>query len=191
MTTIIAAHVQQQEEAQQVVSDLIRAGFVAAHTATFFVNPPGQHDLYPIGGDEDASPGTEDSGRGSVAGAAVGGAAGVAVGLITMPLLGPAAAVAATGVGGYVGSLYGALGTTDDKKNPETQSEREEDRQRKPPRTSGMLVAVSAPSPAEQESAIRIFRARAVTDIERAEGTITEGNWIDFNPLTPLTLVPG
>jgi hypothetical protein len=54
-----------------------------------------------------------------------------------------------------------------------------------------MLVAVSAPSPAEQESAIRIFRARAVTDIERAEGTITEGNWIDFNPLTPLTLVTG
>ena len=116
MTTIITGNFQQQDEAQQAMSELTGAGFTADQTTTFFVNSPGQHDLYPIGGDEDESPGTEDAAFGSASGAA---AIGVAVGLATLPVLGPGAAVAAAGVGAYAGSLYGALGNTDDKKNPE------------------------------------------------------------------------
>ena len=191
MTIIITGNFEQQDKAQRALSDLAGAGFAVDQTATFFVNPAGQHDLFPIGGDEDESPGTEDAAGGSASGAAIGGAVGVAVGLATLPVLGPGAAVAAAGVGAYAGSLYGALGNTDDKKNPETQVAREELRRSRPPRKSGMLVAVSAPASVQQDAAIRILRAHGATDIERPEGTIVAGNWIDFNPLTPLRLVAG
>lgn len=191
MKTIITGNFQQQGEAQQALSDLAGAGFAADQTTKFFVNPPGQHDLFPIGGDEDESPGTEDAAGGSASGAAVGGAIGVAVGLATLPVLGPGAAVAGVGVGAYAGSLYGALGNTDGKNNPETQAAREDLRRSEPPRKSGMLVAISAPASAQQDAAIRILRAHGATDIERTEGTFTAGQWSDFNPLTPVTLVAG
>lgn len=191
MTTIITGNFQQQDEARLALSDLAGAGFAAGQTTTFFVNPPGQHDLYPIGGDKDESPGTEDAAGGSASGAAVGGVIGVAVGIATLPVLGPAATVAAAGVGAYAGSLYGALGNTDDKNNPESQAAHEELRRSKPPRKSGMLVAASAPASAQQDTAIRIFRARGATDIERTEGNIVSGDWTDFNPLTKLKLVAG
>ena len=189
MTTLITGNFQQQDEAQRAVSDLIGAGFAAGQTTNFFVNPPGQHDRYPIGGDEDESPGTEDSAAGSASGVAVGGAIGVAVGIATLPVLGPGAAVAAAGVGAYAGSLYGALAKTDDGNNPETQAAREALRESERPRQSGMLVAVSAPASAQQDTAIRILCAHGATDIERPEGTIVAGDWTDFNPLAPLRLV--
>lgn len=191
MTTIITGTFQQQDDARQARCDLLDAGFAAEQTTTFFVNPPGQHDLYPIGGDADESPGTEDAAAGAASGAAFGGAIGVAVGLVTVPVLGLGAPVAGAGVGAYAGSLYGALGNTDDKNNPETQSAREELRCSEPPRKSGMLVAVSAPAPSQQGTAIRIMRARGATDIECTGGTIVAGEWTDFNPLMPLRLVAG
>lgn len=191
MTTIITGSFQQQDDAQQAWSDLLRAGFGAGQMTQFFVNPPGQHDLYPIGGDEDESPGTENAAAGAASGAAVGGVVGVAVGLATLPALGPGAAVAGAGVGAYAGSLYGALGNTDSKNNPETQNAREELQRSEPLRQSGVLVAVSASASEPQDTAIRILRARGATDIERTEGTIVAGEWTDFNPLTPLRLVGG
>ena len=159
MATIITGNFQHQDDARRAWSDLLGAGFGADQMTTFFVNPPGQHDLYPIGGDEDESPGTENAAAGAASGAAFGGAIGVAVGIATLPVLGPVAPAAGAGVGAYVGSLYGALSNTDDN-NPETQSGHEELRRNEPPRRSGMLVAVSAPSSEQQETAIRILRAR-------------------------------
>ena len=155
------------------------------------MNPPGQHDRYPIGGDEDESPGTEHAAEGSAAGAAVGSGVGVAVGLATLPVLGPAAPIAAAGVGAYVGSLYGALGNTDDKKSNETQDEFEERHHREQTRKSGMLVAVCASAVAQQKSAIRVLREHGATDLERAEGNIIAGDWTDFDPLAPLNPVAG
>ena len=189
MTTIIDGNFHQQTDARQAWSALLSAGFGADEMTTFFVNPPGQHDLYPIGGDEDESPGTENAPAGAASGAAVGGALGVAAGLATLPVLGPAAAAAGAGVGAYVGSLYGALGNMDDKNNPQTPGDREELRTSETLRRSGMLVAVSAPASEQQDTAIRILRAHGATDIERTDGTIVAGEWTDFNPLTPLRLV--
>lgn len=189
MTTIITGNFKQQEAAQRAMSALENAGFEAADATTFFVNPPGQHDRYPLGGDKDESPGTEAAPEGSAAGAAIGSGVGVAVGLATMPVLGPAAPIAGAGVGAYVGSLYGALGNTHGKANTETQDELAEQRYRDPTRQSGMLVAVSAPASKQQAKAIRILRAHGATDIECPEGTIVAGEWTDFNPLTPLQRV--
>jgi hypothetical protein len=191
MTTIITGNFRQQDAAQQALSELAGAGFATAQTAAFFVNPPGQHARYPLGGDEDESSGTEDVAVGSASGAAVGGAIGVAVGIATLPVLGPGAAVAAAGVGAYAGSLYGALGNTDDKNNPVTHAARAELSAGETPRKSGMLVAVAAPASAQQDSAARILRGHGATDIECTEGAIVAGDWTDFNPLTPLKPLAG
>lgn len=188
MTTIITGNFQVLDRAQRAISELAGAGFAADQTTTFFVNPPGQHDLYPIGGDEDESPGTGKAAGGSAQGAAVGGAVGVAVGLATAPVLGPAAVIAATGAGAYVGALYGALEKMDDHNDP--QGAPREPRDGELSRKSGMLVAVSAPLPVQQDAAIRILRAHSATDIERTEGSIVAGEWTDFNALTPLRLAP-
>ena len=50
MTTIISGNFQQQDQAQQAMAELQRAGFAIDQTTTFFVNPPGQHDRFPVGG---------------------------------------------------------------------------------------------------------------------------------------------
>lgn len=189
MTTIISGNFQQQTDAQQALSDLAGAGFMAGQTATFYVNPPGQHDLYPIGGDAAESAGLEQAGGGAAFGAGVGGAIGVAVGLATLPVLGPGAAAVAAGVGAYAGSLYGALGNMSDTPAPKTADIHPQVARSDTPRKSGMLVAVSAAASAQQDTAIRILRACGATDIERPDGTIVAGHWTDFNPLTPLNLV--
>ena len=189
MTTIITGNFEEQALARKAASDLEGAGFSADQISVFYVGPPGQHDRYPVGGDRDESPGTEHVAAGSAAGAAVGGVVGLAVGLATLPLLGPGAVVAGAGAGAYVGSLYGAMGTTEDHNNPETPAEREVLEHSERPRTSGVLVAVTASASAQQDTAIGILRAHGATDIERTEGTVVGGNWTGFNPLTPLRLV--
>ena len=191
MTTIISGNFQQQDRAQQALAELQRAGFAVDQTTSFFVNPPGQHDRYPIGGDEEESPGTEDAKGGTAAGAAVGGAVGVAVGLATAPLLGPGAAVAGAGIGAYAGSLYGALGKLDDAKTDDDAAPTPAAKTEPPPRKSGVLVAVAAATPAQQDTAIRLLRTQGADDIEKTEGTLVAGEWIDFDPLRPPSLIAG
>lgn len=190
MTTIITGRFQRQDQAQETMAELVLSGFSSDQATSFFVNPPGQHDLYPIGGDEDESPGTHDASTGAASGAVVGGTLGLAVGIASLPVLGPGAAVAAMGVAAYTGSLAGALGRMGAGSGPDheaanIQAEVDDALLRK----SGMLVAVCAPTSAQQATAIRILFAREAVDVERAEGTFTAGQWVDFNPLTPMTPV--
>ena len=104
MATIIAGRFKTQSQVEQAVLALQEAGFPAARISSFYVNPPGQHDLYPIGGDEDNSPGAENTDRGAVAGLAVGAAAG----LMVSPIVGPIGPM----VGAYVGAFMGGLAAT-------------------------------------------------------------------------------
>ena len=191
MTTIIAGTYQQQDQAQAAAAQLARAGFPAAEMTMFFVNPPGQNARYPIGGDKEESSGTHEAPTGAAAGAAVGGVIGAAVGLATLPVLGPAAPVAGAGIGAYTGSLYGTLNKVGDATGPDADAAKRADPVEPPPRKSGMLVAVCASTSEQQANAIRILRTHGAADIERAKGTITGGQWTDFNPLTPITPVAG
>jgi hypothetical protein len=193
MSTIINARFQQQAEADRAVLALNAAGFESRYIATFFVSSAGQHAMHPLGGDEEASPGTEDSPTTAAAGAAVGGVAGAITGVATLPLLGPAAAAAAVGVGAWVGSLYGALGGTDAKDAATTI--RTNDATIKAPitaradenvRKSGMLVAVAIKGSAQETEAITLFQQYGGMDVERCTGTISQGEWRDFNPLNPI-----
>lgn len=60
MSTIIAGRLQLQEQVEEAIQQLRQAGFVPEKITSFYVNPPGQHAVYPIGGDRFNSPGSEE-----------------------------------------------------------------------------------------------------------------------------------
>ena len=87
MSTIVAGHFQLQTEAEHARQELVRAGFSEDHISAFYLNQPGQHDMTPIGGDRDLSPGAKETPEGVLEGAATGGAIGVAIGPVTRAAL--------------------------------------------------------------------------------------------------------
>lgn len=90
MTTIIAGGFDVYSKTQAALERLRAAGVSAENTCEFRVNPPGEHDATPIGGDRDESPGAKHADAGATKGAAIGAAVGAAVGVVAAPLLGPA-----------------------------------------------------------------------------------------------------
>lgn len=182
MHTIIAGRFQQQSEVEYTVDELQRAGFARDRISTFYVNPPGQHDAYPIGGDRAASPGAEQSAKGVATGAAIGAAAGVAA----TPFLGPVGAVTGGLVGAHVGGLVGSMSQMKEKDDGDAPIHAQD-----PPaqRQSGMMVAVAVGDDAQEDQAIHVLRAAGAADIERTQGTIANGDWSDFNPLDTPNLI--
>jgi hypothetical protein len=184
MTTIIAGRFEQQSDADHVIDALLRAGFARDGIAKYFVGPPGQHHQFPVGGDRNVSPGAEGGGPGAATGAGIGGAVGLAFGLAATPLVGPAGALAGAGVGAYTGSLVGALSGLKDDDESDTDVPRAAAGDEQPMvRESGVLVAVRASAEAEQQTAREVLSALGAREIERAEGTLTNGEWKDFNPV--------
>jgi hypothetical protein len=181
MSTIIAGRFEQQTQAQDAVSELVNAGFRSDQVSTFYVNPAGRHDTYPIGGDRNDSPGSDDTGKGMSAGMAPGAAIGAVIGAVTTPLTGPLGAVTGALVGAHIGSLPGSLGSTDHSGA--------EDPNVLPHRRSGMMVAVTLPEVDWQGKAVEIFKSLGADDIERTEGTIANGDWQDFDPVSPVRLL--
>lgn len=187
MTTIIAGTFQQQDHAQAAIAEILSAGFPAAQTTTFVINPPEQHDQNGLGGDTDESPGTHHAPGGATSDTVVGGAIGAGVGIATLPLPGPGAALAGVGVDADAGSLAGALANLHDATESERKGTGEDpERNEQPRRRSGILVAVCVSDSAQQATAVRILRGEGGVDIEQAEGTISAGDWSDFNPLRPV-----
>ncbi|MBA3508327.1 MAG: hypothetical protein H0T80_21440 [Betaproteobacteria bacterium] len=183
MNTIIAGRFDEQTEVDQTVNDLHRAGFDVDQIDTFFVNPPGQHDTFPVGGDQDESAGATHADATAVGGIGVGAIVGIGAGLAAAPFIGPAAIAVGAGVGAYTGSLAGALGGMDDP------HKLEDDTAVPQSRHAGLIVAVHTPDEGTESQAIAVLRARGAKDIERAEGKWVAGSWSDFDPLLPARLV--
>src|SRR5438270_4078492 len=80
MANIVAGRVETQPEAERLVAALLASGIAAMDVTSFYLNPPGRHAEYPIGGDAHHDEGTKDSGKAAGAGAAVGGTAGAVLG---------------------------------------------------------------------------------------------------------------
>ncbi|MFN3580682.1 MAG: hypothetical protein ACK4VV_09450, partial [Pseudomonas sp.] len=78
MNTIIAGRFETQDQGENALQALKQAGFGEDALSLFYVNPDGQHDIYPIGGDDDDSPGARDADKGAAAGGGVGAAVGAA-----------------------------------------------------------------------------------------------------------------
>jgi hypothetical protein len=182
VNAIIAGRFQQQSEADDAMEELVRAGFARDRLASFFVNPAGQHATFPIGGDQALSPGAKESGKGVAAGAAT----GAAVGLAATAALGPVGAIGGL-VGAHVGGLVGSL--SEMKEKGDTGEHAEDAENATPPRKSGMMVAVALEEESAEERAISVLRSLGAADIERAQGILENGDWKDFNPVAPPTLV--
>ena len=187
MAKIIAARFETQTEADRALEALRSAGYSGQNVTSFYLNPPGQHSEYPIGGDAHHDEGTKHAGRTSAAGAAVGGITGLALGAAAVATGGVAAvaAVAGAGVGAYVGSLAGGLSGAE--AGDKSKATREEPVERK----AGIIVAVLADADAAQDTIVKTLRAQSPQSIERADGEWRDGEWVDFDPLRPAQIIEG
>lgn len=184
-TTIIAGHVDDQVQADEIVEALLRAGFKRECVSSFFVNPPGQHNTYPIGGDHDCSAGAQETPKTVTEGAA----AGAAIGLAVSSLLGPLGAVTGGLLGAHVGGLVGGLAGM--KERCETGRHGEDAENTLPLRRSGIMIAVAIAGRSQEDEAKHLLQAAGAQDLELAQGTIAEGDWVDFDPIsTPKPIAP-
>jgi hypothetical protein len=172
MTQIVAGLFDDEQSATAAAHELRNAGFDAANLDQFVLNPPGRHDAFPLGGDEDADPNAEGAEGGAAKGAAIGTAVGAVAGLAATPLIGPIAIAGAAAAGAYAGSLAGAMNKMGDA-----------DDNVREPRPAGVMVAVNTDSPEDEEVAIDLLRDRGARLIERAEGSWRNGKWMDFDPV--------
>lgn len=185
MGKIIAGRFDVHEHADGAAHALREAGFEAGSVSVFFVNPHGQHATYPLGGDEQASPGARESGKGAWMGAGAGAAAGAALGSVA----GPVGAVVGGGVGAYTGSLAGAVNSTGDASEVDDAVHlANEPDSHFTERKSGIHLAVGV-SDTEKDQAVEILRRHQARDLEQAEGTLTQGEWVDFDPTRAVRLV--
>lgn len=182
MATIIAGGFDVYSKTQAAVQRLRDAGIAEDNLCEFRINPAGEHDQTPIGGDRNESPGAKHADRGAGKGAAIGAAIGTAAGIAATPLLGPAGIVAGAGVGGYTGSLMGSLGEVSDEVQPDHEDVR----------PAEAMVAVNADGAGiGEDEIVRIFEECGAQQVERAEGTWADGEWQDFDPVSRPQLVGG
>lgn len=178
MTTIIAGHFQLQDQIDSARQALRDAGFPDERISSFYLNQPGQHDTHELGGDRTLSPGAKESPEGLAKGAATGGAIGAAVGAATVPLTGPLGPVVGGLVGAHVGSLY-SFSHMKERGEPEQGS----GENMVEPRKAGMMIAVAVQD-GDEGRAVQTLRDLGANHIEKAEGSIVNGDWTDFNPLS-------
>lgn len=200
MAHIIAGRFLEQEQVTQVIDAMVDAGVTQDRISSFYLNPPGQHNLYPVGGDRDDSPGAHETGTGVVSGAATGGAIGAAAGLTGAPIFGPVGPAVGALVGAHIGGLIGSLSQMKEKgENEEGNADDSGLENDVPQRKSGMLVAVSlegtegldatSGTANRQDEIVRVLHLFGANDIEEAEGTIVNGDWQDFDPLQAPKLI--
>ena len=175
MQRIIAGRFQTKGEADAVA--ILLAQYIdTTDICIFHNNPPGQHDAYVLGGDEDADSGAEGAEKSTV-GTALG--AGLAAGAIGA-LGGPVIALAAAATGAYVGSLGGALqGLGADEDQPHAPDNR----------PGGIILSVRIADPLNENRVIATLRAEGAADIEQADGEWLDGDWVDFDPVAAPRLV--
>ena len=182
MTTIIAGGFDVYSKTQAAKERLLAAGVSAENLCEFRVNPPGEHDRTPIGGDHDESAGAHHAGGGATKGAAIGAAVGVVAGIAATPIIGPAGIIAAAGAGGYTGSLVGGLGGVSGEAQPDHEDVR----------PAEAMVAVNVDGGClSADDVIRIFEECGAHQVERAEGTWANGEWADFDAVSAPRLIGG
>lgn len=182
MATIIAGGFDAYSSTQAALARLREAGIADDFVCEFRVNPPGEHDQTPIGGDRMKSPGAKDAEEGAGKGAGIGAAIGAAAGIAATPFLGPAGIAAGAGVGGYTGSLVGSLNETKKEGTPDHDDVR----------PAEAMVAVNVDGAGRSaEEVVRLFEECGAQQIEQAEGTWIDGEWADFDPVSRPQLVGG
>lgn len=180
MSLIVAGRFETFQEGERAAQALFARGFVEDDVTLFYVNPPGQHAYYPIGGDTKADEGAKHAKKGAGVGVAVGAAIGAVIGVLIFSVFHLPALVGliAAGVGAYVGSFAGAMNKTRDKPGTGTEPLTHPN---KSERDSGVLLAVHV-TPENYAMAKSILTEHGARDVERATGRWQAGRWVDFDP---------
>lgn len=155
MATIIAGSLQLHTQAENAVKQLVNAGFSPDKVTSFFVNPPGQHALYPIGGDE-YSDTAKNSGKGT-----------------------PFVEITET----LLGVMHHKKPSDHANDDEESKNSALRSDQTIPLRRAGMLVAVEVADQTLQDKAVTLLTQLGANNIEKAEGEIIDGEWHNFDPL--------
>lgn len=178
MSNIIAGRFQTRNEVADAVDALEHLGIAHGAISSFYVNPAGQHDLY-HDADPDKARGAKEARLGIFEGASAGSVIGVAVGAAALPVAGPAAAVVGGLVGGCLGSLAGSMHAARERHALEAGSEHHE-----VDRKAGMMVAVATGSLQQEHDVVALLKSLHADAIEHSDGTIVDGDWEDFDPLS-------
>ncbi|MCC7218969.1 MAG: hypothetical protein IT517_19500 [Burkholderiales bacterium] len=179
MARIVAGLFEDQVAAEQAIARLREMGAPHGAVSTFVVSPPGMHHGLPLGGDQPADPEARGGEDGAIRGAAIGGAAGIAAGLAMAPLVGPVGIAAGIGAGAYVGALAGAGSAMGD-----------ETKQQPTARPGGVMVAVNVDG-TQPQPVVEALHAAGATHVEIDEGEWRDGDWVDFDPVSPPKNVVG
>jgi len=183
MATIIAGGFEAIAQAEQALGLLSEAGVNSEYLCQFRVNPPGMHDTTVIGGDRKESPGAHEAHGGATKGAAIGAVVGTAAGIAAVPLMGPAGIVAGGATGAYTGSLVGAMkGGVDKEPQPDHTVVR--------PAEALIAVNVDGAGISEDEI-VQCFEQAGAWQIERTDGLWEDGEWKDFDAVSPPHLIGG
>jgi hypothetical protein len=180
MSRIIAGRFDATVDADGAIEALRREGFGAEEIDSFYVAPPGQNAMTPVGGDAPtASAGSRFAGFGAIAGAVVGGLIGMLIGFAIESRYSTIAVLFAAGLGAYVGSFLGAMNKVRGGRRYEASVEHPVE-----PR-AGRMIAVNVDRAGMDTRALKVLRAYGARDLGRADGTWRNG-WKDFDPRAPL-----
>jgi hypothetical protein len=186
MAKLIVGRFDTIEEVERALTALSREGFPREDYGTFYVAPPGQHQMHALGGDAHSDQGARGAGAGAATGAAMGGATGLALGALAaaaLPFIPIAGVLAAAGIGAYTGSLMGALSKTHPAARSEATPEHPVER------PGGPRVAIRVDRPGSEADAVAVLERFGAKDIERGEGQWHARLWQDYDPRVPLTPV--
>ena len=175
MDQIIAGRFQTKSDADAAAA-LLTPYVDSADICIFHNNPPGQHDAFPVGGDEDEDPAAKGADSSAAKSAVAAGLSAGAVGALG----GPVVALAAAATGAYLGSLAGAMhGLGEQEGKPEVPKRR----------PGGVMLSVRIADPGNEAKVISALRTKGAADIEEAQGEWRDGAWKDFNPVAAPRLV--
>jgi hypothetical protein len=186
MSHIIAGRFDQLNQAHAALEALSHEGFKRSEYDTFYVGPPGQHALHPLGGDSHSDAGATRGGPGALSGAILGLAGGIAVGGLLVAVFGlhPAALLGCAAAGAYLGSFGGALRKLGPRRHEQPAPSREHPAE---PRGGEVVaVCVDEQMPDREQRAIEVLKQHGARDLGVTEGEWRDGAWRDFDPRVPL-----
>jgi len=179
MSRIVCGMFDRTVDADAAIAALKRIGFSPAEIDHFYVAPPGQHAMTPIGGDAHSDAGARFAGSGAARGAVIGLIPGIALGLIASLKLGVESIPLLTLLGALIGAFAGAMIKLHAPRRGEATREHPAE-----PR-GGRMVAACVDRAGTEAQALEALRANGARDVRRAEGEWRDG-WRDFDPRAPL-----
>jgi hypothetical protein len=181
MARIVCGIFDRTLQADAALEELKREGFQRSEVDNFYVSPPGQNAMTPVGGDAPhSSEGSQHAGFGAGLGAAAGAIVGAAAGWLASGEVGMIVIPLGAGLGAYVGSFAGAMSRVRAGRRGAASVEHPVE-----PR-GGRMIAVNVDRAGTEKKALDILRNNGARDVRRAEGRWADGSWRDFDPRAPL-----